>query len=79
MIIAGAYSFNNGREIIEAKYAVELQDVEQAIAAVNSKKYKTKTSREKTIPGKRLYHPDSLNRAFEREFKKRNWQTHNLL
>ena len=71
MIIAGVYSFNNGREIIEAKYAVEL--------AVNSKKYKTKTSREKTMPGKRLYHPDSLNRAFTQEFQKRNWQTHNLL
>ncbi len=79
MIIAGVYSFNSGREIIEAEYAAELRDVEQSIAAVNSKKYKTKTSREKTMPGKRLYHPDSLNRAFEREFKKRSWQTHNRI
>lgn len=31
------------------------------------------------MPGKRLYHPDSLNRAFEREFKKRSWQTHNRI
>lgn len=65
MIIAGIYSFNGGKEIIESKYASELREVERSIALVDSKTHKTKTSREKTKPGKGLYSPPSLNKAFK--------------
>ena len=79
MVIAGEFSFNHGKEIIESQFAAELREVRDVIAAVNSKRYKTKTSREKTMPGKRLYSPESLNRAFKRAFEKRQWHNHRVL
>jgi len=78
MIIAGIYSFNGGKEIIESKYASELREVEQIIATVDSRGHKTKTSREKTMPGRRLYSPPSLNKAFKQEFEKRDWHNHRV-
>jgi hypothetical protein len=78
MIIAGIYSYKNGREIIEAQYAAELREVEQVIAAVDSARCKTKTSREKTMPGRILYSPAALNKAFRREFRARGWQSHKV-
>ncbi len=78
MIIAGIYSFNGGREIIESKYTSELREVEQVIALVDSMKYKTKASRERTKSGRTLYSPPSLNMAFKIEFEKRNWHTHRV-
>jgi len=78
MIVAGIYSFNGGREIIESRYASELYEVEEIIAIVDSKKHKTKTSREKTMPGKRLYSPLSLNKAFKQAFEKRDWHNHRV-
>ncbi len=78
MIIAGVYSFNGGEEIIESRYASELREVERIITEVDSKRHKTKTSREKTMPGKRLYSPPSLNKAFKKEFEKRDWHNHRV-
>jgi len=78
MKIAGIYSFNNGREIIEAKFAAELRELKQIITAVHSEKHKTKTSREKTMPGRKLYSPRPLNKAFKREFEEQGWRTHRV-
>jgi len=75
MKIVGIYSFNSGCEIIEAQFAAELYEVEQVIAAVDSEKYKTKTSREKTMPGRKLYNPRALNKAFKAQFKELGWHT----
>lgn len=49
MIIAGIYSFKGGKEIIEAQFGSELQEVKQIIATVDSQVHKTKVSKEKTI------------------------------
>jgi len=78
MKIAGIYSFNGGREIIEEQFATELRDVEQVIATVDSEKHKTKTSREKTMPGRKLYSPRALNKAFKTGFEERRWHTHRV-
>lgn len=78
MKIAGVYSFNGGKEAIEAKFGVELREVKQIIAAVDSIQYKTKTSLEKTMPGKTLYSPRALNKAFRAEFEARNWQRYKV-
>lgn len=72
MIIAGVYSFNRGKEIFEERFATELAEIERVIAAVDSALYKTKTSLEKTMPGRTLYSPRALNRAFAAEFKSRD-------
>ncbi len=78
MIIAGIYSFNKGEEIIEAKFSAELEEVKQIIATVDSQRYKTKISREKTMPGRTLYEPRALNRAFRAEFSARGWRKHKV-
>jgi len=74
MIIAGIYSFNLGREIIEERFGAELAEIEQVITSVDSSLCKTKTSLEKTMPGRTLYSPRALNRAFTAEFQSRNWE-----
>jgi hypothetical protein len=78
MIIAGMYSFKNGQKIIRTKYASALREVEQIIATVDSQQFRTKTSREKTMPGKQLYSPPALNRAFGQQFHARGWHHHRV-
>jgi hypothetical protein len=42
---------------------------------VDSSLYKTKVSKEKTMPGDMLYSPSEINKAFKREFTHRyGWQ-----
>ena len=74
MKIVGVYSFNKGKETIDRKYPHLLKEVEKVIKRVSAKKAKTKESREKTMPGKILYNPKALNKAFKEEFAKFDWQ-----
>lgn len=78
MRVAGVYSFNGGGEALKSKFAAELQEVKQIITAVDSTEHKTKVSKEKTMPGRMLYKPGSLNKAFKREFESRNWQKYKV-
>ncbi len=78
MIIAGIYSFNYGEDIVTSQYSAELEEVKQVIGAVDSTRCRTKTSREKTMPGRNLYSPRALNRAFTREFGRRGWEKHKV-
>jgi hypothetical protein len=48
-------------------------EVQQAIKKVNAQKAKTKTSEEKTMRGKLLYNPRTLNDFFKKEFSKFGW------
>lgn len=74
MIVAGEYSFNSGREFINQKYELLLNEIRKIIAAVDADQHKTKKSKEKTMPGRTLYSPISLNKAFKAEFSKRDWR-----
>ena len=78
MIIAGVYSFNGGKEAVETRFAKELREIKKIIVAVDSAKHKTKVSKEKTMPGKVLYKPGSLNTAFRAEFESRQWHKHKV-
>lgn len=78
MKIVGEYSFKGGKEFIEARFAPELDEVKQIIAAVDSNQYRIKVSREKTMPGKLLYSPRSLNSAFRKAFEGRGWEKHRV-
>lgn len=73
MKIAGEYSFNKGKQVVKSQYAAELREIKRVIAAVDSSVVKTKVSEEKTMRGKMLYHPPSLNHAFKDEFAKLGW------
>lgn len=78
MKIAGIYSFNQGKEIIEEKYQADLEIVKEIIGKVDGTLHKNKVSKEKTMPGKKLYGPSSLNKAFKREFEKFGWSNYKV-
>ncbi|HUM72087.1 MAG TPA: BglII/BstYI family type II restriction endonuclease, partial [Chloroflexota bacterium] len=78
MKVGGLYSFNGGLEAIQARYSQELAEIQMVIQLVDATHHKTKSSLEKTMPGKLLYKPGSLNHAFKRTFAELNWQTHRI-
>jgi hypothetical protein len=74
--IAGVYSFNGGREAVTKIYPDLLTEVNDAIKSVNASKHKTQVSDEKTMMGRMLFSPRSLNKAFKAAFaKKKDWET----
>jgi hypothetical protein len=75
MKVAGLYSFNRGKEVVEGQYPDLLQEVERAITQVDADSAKTKISAEKTMLDRILYSPKMLNRLFKAEFKLLDWQT----
>ena len=74
MKICARYSFNNGIQAIHAKHPNLLPEIEEVIAKIDASACKTKKSREKTMPGRMLFNPKSLNKAFKKEFYDRQWQ-----
>lgn len=74
MIVAGKYSFNGGEKYINQKYKTLLNEVYQIIPMVDANKHKTKKSKEKTMKGKKLFNPKSLNKAFKAAFFGKDWQ-----
>ncbi len=78
MRIVGRYSFNGGEEVLQAQYTTELTEVEQIITAIDSAICKTKRSKEKTMPDKKLYSPPALNKLFKKHFGILGWQTHRV-
>lgn len=79
MIIAGKFSFNGGEEAIQARYPHLLAEVQSAVAAVDAHLHMTKVSTEKTMQGRLLYSPSSLNRAFKEQFHNRGWHNRKVL
>ena len=75
MDILEVYSFNGGLEIIKKNYVNELREVVEAIRSVNSKKMKTKISKEITMEGTKLFSPISLNREIlDKNLYKKGWK-----
>lgn len=78
MRVGGIYSFNGGAEAVTAHYPTELTEVYDVIAGIEAELYKTKTSFEKTMAGRSLYHPVSLNLAYKKRFAAYGWHTHRV-
>ncbi len=76
MRIGGIYSFNQGQTALTASYMEELAEVEAIISAIDAGLYLTRPSREKTIPGRILYSPRLLNKAFAQAFNNKGWKKH---
>ena len=72
MKIVGFYSFNGGAEAVQKKYAKELDEVKQVLTRVETKIHKTKQSKEKTMHGRVLYSPRSLNKEISDGFLEMN-------
>lgn len=76
MRVAGRYSFNGGREYVEEHYPGLLAEVVEAIHSIDSRIHKTKESEEKTMRGRSLYSPPSLNAAFKEILHPKGWTAH---
>ena len=70
MVIAGEYSFKDGLERIRDKYPHLLEEIYEVIDTIDAQEHKTKKSQEKTMPGKMLFSPPSLNKDIKWEFEK---------
>lgn len=73
--IAGTYSFNNGENVVNEKYSFLLQEIKDCIVNIDAHQFKTKESKEKTMPGQMLYAPDALNKEFKRLLYSNNWKS----
>lgn len=74
MIVAGVYSFKDGLNYVQQHFPHLLEEATGVIASIDASVHKTKRSKEKTMPGRVLYSPTSLNRAFEQRFSQLGWQ-----
>lgn len=73
MIVGGIYSMKRGREIMQTDYRREYDEILEVVTSIDSEAYKTKQSKEKTMPGQMLYSPRELNKAIKAEFAARGW------
>jgi len=78
MKIVAQYDFNGGKAAVHDRYAMELAEVMDIVAAIKASDYKTKESEEKTMMGQLLFAPTHLNKAFKAEFTKRGWKNHKV-
>lgn len=74
MTIVSIYSHKNALEFIKNHHPAEWQEVCEIIKSIDASQAKTKISKEKTMPGRRLYSPKELNRLFKEEFSRRGWK-----
>jgi hypothetical protein len=72
--VAGVYSFKGGQGFVAARYPHLLTEVNSVIKAVDASAHKDKVSAEKTMPGRMLYSPSRMNKAFKTQFSKLGWR-----
>jgi hypothetical protein len=78
LIIAARYSFNGGKEAVNAKYPHLLEELEATIAGVDAERHRTKESKEKTMMGEMLYSPVSLNAEIKESLFAKGWINHRV-
>lgn len=74
MKITQRYSHLNGEEYLIVHHKPLYEEIEKIISSINAARFKTKISKEKTMPGKRLYSPIDLNKEFKQKFNKKGWK-----
>lgn len=72
--IAAQYSFKNGLVEVSQRFPHLLDEVKTAITCIEAAAHKTKESKEKTMPGRMLYSPVSLNKAFKQQLLPKGWK-----
>ena len=73
MIVAGIYSFKNGKNVIEYQFQALLQEILKIIQSIHPQR--KKISQEKTMTGKLLFSPIQINQAFKTQFQHKSWKT----
>jgi hypothetical protein len=73
MKIAQKYSHLNGEEYILVHKKNLYAEILSTIESISANQFMTKISKEKTMPGKKLYSPVDLNKEFNEKFNKLGW------
>jgi hypothetical protein len=73
MKIAQKYSHLNGEEYLIVHHKKLYKEIKDIIKIIDANKFRTKISKEKRKTGNKLYSPIELNKAFDIEFTRRNW------
>ena len=75
MKLVEKYSHLNGEEYLLVHHKIEYEEIIDVIENVNALKHKTKISKERTMKGKRLWNPKSINKEFETIFETKGWKS----
>jgi hypothetical protein len=75
MKIVEKHSHLNGEEYLIVHHQRVYEEIAEVIESVDAERFRTKVSREKTMPGRLLYSPKDLNSEFARLFGERNWES----
>ncbi len=73
MKVVNEFSQKGGKEFISKNFPTELREVYDVIGSIDLQQFKTKISKEKTMPGQMLYSPPALNRAYKEKFNSLGW------
>lgn len=73
MKIAQTYSHLNGEEYLIVHHNKLYQEIKDVIKSINANDFRTKISKEKRKVGHKLFSPVDLNKAFDKEFAKKDW------
>lgn len=74
MKIAETYSHLNGLEFLIVHKPALWKEIQEVIASVDASQCRTKVSKEKTMKGRLLFSPISMNAAFKRLLRARSWE-----
>ncbi len=74
MKIGAKYSHLNGEEYLLVHHKKEYKELLSVIKTIDASIHKTKVSKEKTMVGKVLYSPDSINNDFKTKLGALNWK-----
>lgn len=72
MKIVYEYSHLGGAEILQVRYPKCESEIFEVIAGIEAER--TKVSKEKTMPGRKLYAPKAMNRQFREAFKLKGYR-----
>ena len=78
MKIIAIHSHKDGLNFLKKNHPTELEEIKLVIKNTDAKKHRTKTSKEITMKGKKLYAPKKLNIEMKEEFEKLGWKAHKI-
>lgn len=68
------HSHVNGEEYLLVHHKSVYKEILDVIRSVDAKNFRTKISKEKTMPGKALYNPIALNKEFKKLLHAKGWK-----
>ena len=78
MKVVNEFYQKDGKNFISKNFPNELKEIYEIIDSINLQQFKTKISKEKTMPGQMLYSPPSLNKEYKNKFNALDWHEYRI-